>query len=509
MELKREWIEELVFGDEHSRRYTQDSPILPDVWIQYGLNTAGGADNPVDLLLTPHLRGTAGDLFREVRDRLKEERAENGRSAQLRAAKGIVHAVPTKDAPTTAVGHPDVAYNQSTVVARMHLDELLRVALPLTTWWRERVCRESRENAPALASRMAQEKLRQLLKELKPPSEEMRRTDLPWLVQLVGCIQLAGEAKVRGESAREKRWEEIKGDHTGQVDRFRRLVVEPMGVPYCDDGPGPPLLLFMVSVNRDASPTIADSVLAVKADAARRVFEASCAHLNWAVLDSGVDATHGAFRIINDRGRARPWPFVHGPRGPVNNTRVRATFDFTRIRPLLSGDAGAARSEVQKLDTKLKAVQDRLQPLAADAPERRRLEHVQTYLQAHRARWNVMAQDIDADLENGTDDAARSLKAALNHGRAINWDELRPFIEVPHEEELYVTPKHDHGTHVAGILGADWREELWQPESEGDDEPEEFPDFRLQGICPDINLYDFRVFGDSGTGNEFSVMAAL
>lgn len=509
MELKREWIEDLVFGDQRSRRYTQDSPILPDVWIQYGLNAGRGVDQPVDLLLTPHLRGTAGDLFREVRDRLKEERAENGRSAQLRAVKGIVNHVGAKDPPRKSVGHPNVAYNQSAVVAEMYLDELLRVALPLTTWWRERVCRESRENAPALASRAAQEKLRQLLNELKPLSDEMRRTDLPWLVQLVGCIQLAAESKVRGEKAREKRWEEIKRDHTGQVDRFRRLVVEPMGVPHCADGPGPPLLLFMVSVNRDASPTIADSVLAVKADAARRVFEASCAHLNWAILDSGIDATHGAFRLIDERNRAMPQPFVHGPRGSVSNTRVRATFDFTSIRPLLSGDAGAARAKVQELDGELKKVQDLLAPLAANAPERGRLEHRRAYLQAHRNRWNVMAQEIDADLEDGSDDAARSLKAALYHGRAINWDELRPFIEMPHAEGLYVPPKHDHGTHVAGILGADWREELWRPEQEGAPEPDEFPDFRLQGICPDINLYDFRVFGDSGTGDEFSVMAAL
>ncbi|GAG18364.1 unnamed protein product, partial [marine sediment metagenome] len=28
--MERNWVEDLIFGDERSRRYTQDSPILPD-----------------------------------------------------------------------------------------------------------------------------------------------------------------------------------------------------------------------------------------------------------------------------------------------------------------------------------------------------------------------------------------------------------------------------------------------------------------------------------------------
>ena len=39
--MERERIEELFYGrPEHQRRFTQDFPILPDVWIAYGRTPA-------------------------------------------------------------------------------------------------------------------------------------------------------------------------------------------------------------------------------------------------------------------------------------------------------------------------------------------------------------------------------------------------------------------------------------------------------------------------------------
>jgi subtilisin family serine protease len=58
-------------------------------------------------------------------------------------------------------------------------------------------------------------------------------------------------------------------------------------------------------------------------------------------------------------------------------------------------------------------------------------------------------------------------------------------------------PHHPHGTHVAGILGA--------KRMEDDIEGEKFP----EGVCPNINLYDLRVFDENGKGDEFSILAAL
>jgi serine protease AprX len=552
MELKREWIEALVFGDEESRRYTQDSPILPDVWIRYGLAMAQGQDEAVDLLLTPHLRGTAGELFRELMRRMRQERAPNGRSARLRTVNGVVSGL--KDLPPAGplakAKYPDVAYNQSTVVAKMFIDELIRVALPLTSWWRQRICGLTGEESLDLTSPRGREQLLRALGEYPDGSPEMHQTDLVWLVRLVGSFLLAAETtdgELAGEKARKERWEKIVGDKRGQADRFRQLVVEPMGVPDCDAGSCPPLLLFMISQNRDARPSIAQSTQAVKADAARRLFQSSCKDLNWVIMDTGIDATHGAFRLIED-DRAIRGAFVHDARGPVNNTRVRGTFDFTRIRGLLNADPDAAQLEITMLDRRITDVQGRLGALpqpGADANadgERARLTHILGWLQDQRRRWFTLGREPDPDPRKEAkaaarldlDETAKSLRTSLLSGRAINWDELRPFIEIPMENELYTVPGHDHGTHVAGILGSDWRKELWQPPKPGaaapvpapaaaadggaapaalpappPPKPAEMPDTDLVGVCPDIRLYDFRVFGNDGKGDEFSVMAAL
>lgn len=94
---------------------------------------------------------------------------------------------------------------------------------------------------------------------------------------------------------------------------------------------------------------------------------------------------------------------------------------------------------------------------------------------------------------------------AKNDGR-IDWQLALPFVEYdlstvtpvaqPSEvvcSEEYTTPVDAHGTHIAGILGG------WWPR------PREV----FRGICPRIQLYDFRVLGPEGKGDEFSIVTAL
>ena len=69
-------IRELIFGTDRDRRYTQDSPILPEVWLRF----AADRDVPADLLLTPHRDVSAGHLAKALRARLKEERKKRLRS---------------------------------------------------------------------------------------------------------------------------------------------------------------------------------------------------------------------------------------------------------------------------------------------------------------------------------------------------------------------------------------------------------------------------------------------
>jgi Subtilase family len=162
-----------------------------------------------------------------------------------------------------------------------------------------------------------------------------------------------------------------------------------------------------VTLNRDVVNAVTQSRMTIKADAAEQVFGIDCSEIGWAIVDSGIDATHPAF--------ARP--FVPGAPMPPMSTRVVATYDLTLARDAISPDMNQA---------------------------------------------------------------------------IIDWAAVIPHIVVPHEPNRYRIPVDPHGTHVAGVLGADWT-----------DGPT-----IIRGVAPTIRLYDFRVLGP-GPGKEFQVIAAL
>jgi serine protease AprX len=83
----------------------------------------------------------------------------------------------------------------------------------------------------------------------------------------------------------------------------------------------------------------------------------------------------------------------------------------------------------------------------------------------------------------------------LNNGRMLDWTVLGPLLRIPHSQGNYKKPLHPHGTHVAGIIGAGMVEGV--------------AEWVLVGMCPRINLYDFRVLDQNGEGDEFNIIAAL
>jgi serine protease AprX len=195
-----------------------------------------------------------------------------------------------------------------------------------------------------------------------------------------------------------------------------------------------------IGVNRKASRAIFQSTRTIKADAALRVFEISCDRLRWAVVDSGNDATHPAFQRRATTSSAS--------NGAANSfaSRVIATFDFTRLQGVLKDAQRAAP------DSKLRDIDGR----ALD-----------------RLRWQ------------------------LARGQVFDWSLVKPFLSVPHDDG-YVPPSDEHGSHVAGILAADWRKS---------DDPSSGP-ADMCGVCPDLSLYDFRVLSPAG-GDEFTIVGAL
>jgi serine protease AprX len=210
-------------------------------------------------------------------------------------------------------------------------------------------------------------------------------------------------------------------------------------------------IVWSVTRNRAAEVAVWRSTMAVKADAARRVFEISCKDLTWAIMDSGIDATHPAFRLRKSDDKQEDDHF---------KTRVTKTYDFTVIRQLL-------RSE-QNEEQEAKMAK---RPELAKAIKR---------LQKHP-------------------EELKQLRNSLQNGRAVDWEMLKPLIEIKHNDEDYVVPQHPHGTHVAGIVAADWRTD--------DKIPSE--NHLISGVCPDMKLYDFRVLDHEGRGDEFSAIAAM
>ena len=458
--LDRKLMEQLMFGTGTVRRFTQDSPVLPDVWLQYMTASAddedGGDPYPaVKLLLTPFRETGAGEVRRVLHERLVADRKK-------KAWRQFGH----KPAPL-----PRVIYNQTTVAATLYFEDLVRVVMPMTEWW-DRLIKAL--SPVKLEEPEARNRMSEALCDPEHRTGNMAKTgtyppDLLWLMRVVGAMALVRTgkrlrpvfAKKNGVAlAKPQDWRPI-------VDAVANLIADltPMAdsAP-AESGDGSPVtmekertLIYSVSLNRPATPTVSRSTLAIKADAARRLFNISCSSLAWGIIDSGIDASHPAFRTRHDKEEVPDeHAFEKMSNGKwANHTRVVATYDFTEIDLLLD-------------------------PTSKDQPKRI----------AELLKDPKVADQVRAALDE--------LNKGLSAGRTIDWKVVAPFLRLPHDD-TYKAPVHDHGTHVAGIVAGDWRAKEEGNSTSGD----------LIGVCPDLKLYDLRVLDDAGRGDEFAVMAAL
>ena len=103
MSDRRDFLEDLVFRSLGRERFNQRSPILPDVWLAYGLKPG----KPQDLLLTPHVESSPKVLAKVLRERLRKEKQLWGYAERKRWWPE----------------EPEVAYNQTSVAARLYFHE--------------------------------------------------------------------------------------------------------------------------------------------------------------------------------------------------------------------------------------------------------------------------------------------------------------------------------------------------------------------------------------------------
>ena len=463
--VERKACERVMFGVGRARRFTQDSPVLPDVWIKF----AEDLDVKRELLLTPFAEARPGIVRRVVEKRLGEDLMTDGEPREL-------------------------IYNQSTALATVSFVELVRVILPMTNWWANMLWqRVDKKRVPINPGVLLQDaKNRQLAaRALEDPERRAFElgvsADLLWVFRIVGFLAVArNERRRRTESEFEPVLPDISTpgessepdappyDWSREVEAVAELL---KGVEPHEDVNS---RIWTVNLNRQAATAIVRSSVSVKADAARRLFELSCKDLVWAVVDSGIDATHPAFRRrqeadINGRQPIYDEPFELVNGKWMNRTRIVATYDFRLIRLLLN--PARLNPPSPKLSQRVRDI------LTGDSKE---------------------SQDIREEL--------KTLTPRLLAGSEIDWSLLEPLLAVPHTSaytdevlpdrppgETGHVPRNDHGTHCAGILAADWRAE----------EPGREKQPTMQGICPDLGLYDLRVFDDAGLGDEFSIIAAL
>lgn len=391
-------LRELVLRGPSSGRYTQDSPILPDVWIQFARDLDTGKSNllkQVDLLLTPRRDVPPADLLTSIQAALDVYRE---------SAKGKEWSGSGKRED------PELSVNRAYVVGQFYFDEVVCVLLPLTKWWNEYVWRmvkgkSKKTKGKGAASNsdrasMTPGDLRtkdgkeRVLAALGKGAEERldkaggvridsRIDDLVWLVRVVGTLEHERQRELGTTS---KKARSTKADDAGadgialppeeQLTAFSELLAK---VPVAKvkkaadkvllaespEREAPACPLWSVALNRKIKLSVWRSVEATKADAARRLFNIRCDKIRWAVIDSGIDATHPAFRKRKGTSNG-PW---------AERSRILETYDFTRLR-------GETRD-------------------------------------------------------------------------AFTWEELRPKLRILHDKK-YDVPTSRHGTHVAGIIAMDW-----------------------------------------------------
>ena len=567
-EDRLDFAHRLLFETPGGTRFTQDSPILPNVWLAFALEP----QSQQELILTCSRSHGTGKTALKLREML----------ANFRDKEDMVQRLPKRE-------RSRVSYIPGQIAVRLYFDELMRVVLPLTPWWHETygsliaadrkfhsvaVNKDSRwyafpqpdrrrqadlidalilmrreidkstisdwhdestvgENAPSEEQLEDAEAFHKFVLSGKPQSAQKGEAhaarievdrlpyiraippDLPWLVRIAGLIatsflnakkdileNVPGSHLARDFRARDS--ERIMGGKEQEAARnttratpaqaraARKQIVQafldlyenwcPANADYPSEG-----MIWRVTKNRRVHLAVDKSSLTVKADAARRLFNVSCENITWAILDSGIDRTHPAFRNTSpehERRKRRAIEKARSANEPVPklldslDSRVKMTLDFTRLREMLDFDVG--------------------QRTPADrARHARVLENI-----ARRISGKFPPEDTPqpADFDRAIEIVKR-MRRRIKEGSEIDWQDLEEAIVVNDAPR----PINDHGTHVAGILGADWIEQ-----SQGqEDVPLAQRPRRMQGVCPDINLIDVRVFREDGLTDEFELLAAI
>jgi len=377
----RELVDLILLGPTGDRRQLQDSPLLGDVWLAF----ARDPKRRMDLLITPYHDHAAGPVAMALANALRQL----AQSQQM-----------TKRALATYLKDISVAYLQGLVAARLSFEELLTIVGPRTFWWKDRDVQKSLlKSAAEQRLLLCLERLRKWARAKEREEREKLAKDFANLssqdryIALAGIILWQAEASVSDEKGLNQLADLPAKSVAARLQRLL-FAIKDAKIPVKEQG-----TIWQVSLNRTAVPALQRSIPAVKGDAARTLFKVNCENIRWAVLDSGIDGGHPAFRSYPAKGKK------------TAQSRIIEAYDFRNIREIVNLD----NANIQ------------------DRPGRLKDLLVDRKLDKKRAIKNLQQLAEDA----GND-------------RPILWELVKDFIKIDPTSE----PTGSHGTHVAGIIGA-------------------------------------------------------
>jgi serine protease AprX len=475
-------LRRFVFQTYGRSRRTQDSPVMPDVWLSYikvaeKIAKAGieardrqqGAvrppDDTVDLLLTPWLSVSPGEILR----RLQLSMGDAGSGAGP---------APYKGAQQTRAR---MAISGTRVVICANFNTLMCHIVPLSSWWLQRFKTDEG----------FREEFREIVRDLdKPRGEDAEFARYFVLVGFIDRLLKADSLQIIERLGSLAHWlgtpnsesPRTREEHLGTLNEIYNRAQELLwhSVPSAsaasqaataeeDTPPG----IFIISLNRPATQSLYESRATTKADAAGRLFEVDTTGIAFAVIDGGIDARHPAFL---DRSKKETAGLENAVPDDdtfcLKHSRVKATYDFTRLRDLID----FAVTAVPTKDTDV-----------PDAAALARLDLTQPKQQMIATLYTKHARSV------------HHLAIRSKNKRDLDWEIVKPLIAVEHDIATYEPPKTDHGTHVAGILAA-----YIPKRGQGKGTSRE-----LSGMCKHLTLYDLRVFDENGASEEYTIVCAL
>lgn len=542
--IPSQMVEFMLFGPLEDRRQLQDSPILGDVWVRFGKEPA----ERQDLLISPHRDQHAGHVAKKILDAL----------------------IKNFDKTVEPIDHYRIACLQGLVVASLTFEEVIQYIVPKTKWWAERWhAEEEFETADDLDLTEEQkviygqhelqkydmdkildvvETIFELVETWLDPRTTTKFQEVPALdrfVALTGLLLWARDHQPTEEKTIVE--EQIKYI----LQNAKPLQIAPLldnlkKEMLCDEDcdnrmTKPEVLIWQVSLNRQPMAALTRSIPAVKADAAHTLFKVNCSQIAWAVIDSGIDGNHPALKgrikksydfknyrkIVNisnsnqflrdktlkDLKEDEMWKELNNPPndekakedltklakdaaagGPIHWELVE---QFVEIKPgtpprtnhgtHVAGIIGANKTAA------LEATRDDLRKKAGDRAVKKELEEIR------KKAGQRAVEEARKQMENSGDSATDS---------GIDPEAVLDEIKKKAEDEA--VQGAETGTDLNAKLALDEIKRIAGDKAvkAAEKRSTDFNDF-ADGMCPDIQLYDFRVLGKDIKDWEFAIIAAL